>query len=378
MTAIRPLALILLPAIVLLGGLGLQSARAATPSEAETSNTVPRANLDMKRVIEKLMQLGAKPLGTETVAATRKGPTPADAVKAVLRDAGKDLADLMAATGVKIQNMSYPTAGTTQAIRIYTPSGATAGQALPVIVYIHGGGWVIADLDSYESSAVALAKKTGAIVASVEYRHAPEIRFPAAHDDTVAAYKWVLQNAASFGADPKRVAIAGESAGGNMALDVAIAARDQHLQMPLHMLLVYPVAGTDMTTPSYKENEHSVPLSKLAMAWFLENTVRSPADLNDPRLNIVGRADLRGMPPASIINAGIDPLASDGQLLTEKLQAAGVKAVRYFYPGVTHEFFGMDAVVADAATAQDMAARDLRMALGIGEPTPVAGPAAGR
>jgi acetyl esterase len=377
-TSIRPIALVLLPAIALFGGPGQQTARAAAPLAAETSNTVQRANPDMRRVIEKLAELGAKPLGTETVAATRKGPTPADAVKAVLRDAGKDPAALMAATGVKIQNMSYPTAGTTQAIRIYTPGGSAAGQALPAIVFIHGGGWVIADLDTYESSAVALAKKTGAIVASVEYRHAPENRFPAAHDDTLAAYKWVLQNAASFGADPKRIAIAGESAGGNMALNVAIAARDQHLQMPLHMLLVYPVAGTDMTTRSYKENERAIPLSKQAMAWFVDNTVRSPADVNDPRLNIVGRANLRGLPPATIINAGIDPLASEGQLLTEKLKAAGVKAVRHFYPGVTHEFFGMDSVVADAATAQDIAARDLRMALGIGAATLARKPAAGR
>lgn len=359
------------PRRLLLATLSLGALLAAMPplhaqgsAPAETSNTMERARPDMRRVIEKLMQLGAKPLGTQSVEATRAGPTPADAVKALLRDAGKDPAALMAATGVKITNMAYPTAGGTQAIRIYTPGGAAAGQALPVIVFIHGGGWVIADLDTYESSAVALAKKTGAIVASVEYRHAPENRFPAAHDDTVAAYKWVLQNAASFGADPKRIAVAGESAGGNMALDVAIAARDQKLQMPAHMLLVYPVAGTDLTTPSYKENEKAVPLSKAAIEWFVKNTIQSPADLQDPRLNVVGHANLRGLPPATIINAGIDPLASDGQLLAEKLQAAGVKVTRHLYPAVTHEFFGMDAVVADAATAQDVAASDLRAALG--------------
>ena len=166
-----------------------------------------RADADMRRVIEKLMQLGAKPLGTQSIEEARCGPSPADAVKAVLRDQGKDPAALTAAMGVKKQNMTYPTAGGTQAIRIYTPGNASG--PLPVIVYIHGGGWVIADLDTYESSAVALAKKTGAIVASVEYRHAPEFRFSAAHEDTFAAYKWTLENAAKFGSDPKRVAIAG-------------------------------------------------------------------------------------------------------------------------------------------------------------------------
>lgn len=363
MTSTRRIALATLSLTALLVGVPLLHAETAAPA-AETSNTLQRANPEMRRVIEKLMQLGAKPLGTQSVEATRKGPTPADAVKALLRDAGKDPAALMKTTGVKIQNLTYPTADTTQAIRIYTPAEVTAGKTLPVIVYIHGGGWVIADLDTYESSAVALAKRTGAIIASVEYRHAPENRFPAAHDDTVAAYKWVLQNAATFGADPKRVAIAGESAGGNMAIDVAIAARDQHLQMPLYMVLVYPVAGTDMTTPSYKENEHAVPLSKPAMDWFVKNTIQSSADLKDPRLDVIGHANLRGLPPATIINAGIDPLASDGLLLAEKLTAAGVKTTRYMYPEVTHEFFGMDAVVPDAATAQDVAARDLRMAFG--------------
>ena len=340
--------------------------RAATdngPRAAMDSGTIQRASPDMRRVIEKLLQLGAKPLGTQSVQETRQGPTPADAVKALLRDQGKDPAALMAAMGVSKKDLSYPTAGTTQTIRIYTPENK-AGQPLPVIVYIHGGGWVIADLDTYESSAMALARKTGAIVASVEYRHAPEHRFPAAHDDTFAAWQWVLQNAGQFGGDPRRVAIAGESAGGNMAINVAIRARDQKIQAPLHMLLVYPVAGTDLTTPSYRQNEHAIPLSKPAIEWFVKNTIAQPADVQDPRLNIVGKANLRGLPPATIINASIDPLASDGLLLTEKLRAAGVKTAHHLYKGVTHEFFGMDAVVADAAKAQDLAARALRTAFG--------------
>lgn len=347
--------------ILVLGTLSMD-ARAQTPSSAvQDSGTMQRADTDMRRVLEKLMQLGAKPLGTQSVEETRRGPSPSDAVKALLRDSGKDPAALMAAMGVKKQDMTYPTADTTQTIRIYTPDGASG--PLPVVVYIHGGGWVIADLDTYESSAMALAKKTGAIVASVEYRHAPEHRFPAAHEDTFAAYKWVLQNAAGFGGDSKRVAIAGESAGGNMAIDVAIRARDEKVQAPLHMLLVYPVAGTDLTTPSYKQDEHAVPLSKQAMEWFVKNTIQSPADLQDPRLNVYGKATLAGLPPATIINAEIDPLASDGQLLAEKLRAAGVKVTHELYKGVTHEFFGMDAVVADAARAQDLAARDLKAAL---------------
>ena len=335
-----------------------------TPAVAatETSQTLQRADADMRLVIQKLLQLGAKPIGSLSVEETRRGPTPADAVKAVLQDQGKDPAALVAAMGVRKQDMTYQTAGTTQTIRIYTPGGL-GGQALPVIVYIHGGGWVIATIDTYEASAMALAKKTGAIVASVEYSHAPEHRFPAAHDDTFAAYRWVLQNAQRFGGDPRRVAIAGESAGGNMAIHVAIQARERRVQPPRDMLLVYPVAGKNLDTPSYRRNEHAIPLSKAAMEWFVKNTTSSPSDLQDARLDVIGAANLAGLPPTTIINAGIDPLASDGLLLTQKLRAAGVATTHHLYEGVTHEFFGMDAVVADAGKAQDLGARALRAAM---------------
>ena len=145
---------------------------------------------------------------------------------------------------------------------------------------------------------MALAKKTGAIVASAETRHAPEHRFPASHDDTFAAYQWVLQNAQRFGGDPRRVAIAGESAGGNTAVHVAIQAREQRVQPPRHVLLVYPIAGTNLDTPSYRRNEHAVPLSNAAMEWFVRNTISSPSDLQDARLDIIGAANLTG-PAAS-------------------------------------------------------------------------------
>jgi acetyl esterase len=223
-------------------------------STAEHSGTMQRANPDMRMVLDQLVKLGAKPIGTQSVADTRKGPTPADAVKAVLKAKGQDPVALMASLKVTKKDLSYPVEGGTQAVRIYTPEH-TGEKALPVVVYFHGGGWVIADLDTYEASAMAMAHKTNAIFVSVEYRHAPEHKFPAAHDDAIAAYKWVIANAASFGGDPSRIAVAGESAGGNLAANVAIAARDQKLQTPMHMLLVYPVSGTNTDTPSYQKNE---------------------------------------------------------------------------------------------------------------------------
>lgn len=207
---------------------------------------------------------------------------------------------------------------------------------------------------------MALAQKAKAIVASVEYRHAPEHKFPAAHEDAFAAYQWVLQNAGQFGGDAKRVAVAGESAGGNLAANVAIAARDQKVQEPLHMLLVYPVSGTDTNTASYQKNANAIPLGKAGMEWFVQNTVSKAEDKQDARLDLVGKANLKGLPPATIIAAEIAPLMSEGKVLADKLKQAGVETSYHSYAGVAHEFFGMDAVVADAKKAQEVAAKDLR------------------
>ena len=176
----------------------------ATVAETPDSGTMKRADKDMAAVLKTLSDLGAKPIDSRSVAEARAQPTPADAVKAVLKERGKDPVALMGTMKVSKKDVTYPTAGGTQPIRLYTPEGAGAGP-LPVIVYYHGGGWVIADIDTYEASAMALAKKSNAIVASVEYRRAPENKFPAAHQDSFAAYQWVLANAGQFGGDPSRV-----------------------------------------------------------------------------------------------------------------------------------------------------------------------------
>jgi len=341
-----------------------EAAMSDKPSVAESadSGTLKRADKeDMLLVLQKMQKLGIKPIDSRTVEEARTQPTPADAVKAVLKDQGKDPAALMAAMKVSKKDMTYPIADGTQPIRIYTPEGTGTGP-LPVIVYYHGGGWVIADIDTYESSAMALAKKTGAIVASVEYRHAPEAKFPAAHEDSFAAYKWVVDHAGEFGGDAKKLALVGESAGGNLAANVAIMARDQKVQAPLQMVLVYPVAGTDMNTPSYIANQNAIPLSKGAMGWFVDKVLAKPEDAKSPMLNLTTLADLKGLPPATVITADIDPLMSDGKMLAEKLEAAGVKTTYQNNDGVTHEFFGMDAVLDDAKRAQDFAVTDLKSA----------------
>lgn len=322
------------------------------------------ADVDMRRVLDSLADLNPKPIESLSAVDARRQPTPADAVAALLKKEGKDPQALKAEMGVTTQDVTYPTAGGTQPARVYKPAGATAGQPLPVVLYFHGGGWVIADIETYDAGARAIAKEANAIVVSAEYRHAPENKFPAAHEDAVAAYKWVLDTAQQWGGDPKRIAVMGESAGGNLAINTAIAARDQKLQLPVYQVLVYPVAGVDTNTPSYQDNEDAKPLSKAMMAWFVSNVVRSDADKQDPRLDLVGKADLAGLPPATVITAQIDPLMSEGQRLADKLKQAGVETQYQNFEGVTHEFFGMGSVLADAKSAQALAAKNLQAAFG--------------
>ncbi len=312
---------------------------------------------DMKAVLTELSALGAKSIDTLTPAAARQQPTPADAVKKVLEKEKKPTAPREMA---KIEDRQIPGAKGTIAARIYTPR-TDARQPLPVVAYWHGGGFVLADLNAYDASPRALADEADAIVVSLDYRRAPEHKFPAAHDDALAGYQWVLKNAGSFGGDPTRVAVAGESAGGNLAVNVAIMARDKNLQLPLHQLLIYPLAQTTTNTDSYAEWAEARPLNRASMEWFLKNYTRKPSDAGDSRLNLVS-AKLDNLPKATIILAEIDPLRSDGEMLGEKLGAAGVDVDTKTYEGVTHEFFGMGAVVDDAKSAEEWAGKRLKEA----------------
>lgn len=201
---------------------------------------------------------------------------------------------------------------------------------------------------------------------STHYRQGPEDRFPAAHEDTLAAYQWLLANGESLGGDPSRIALVGESAGGNMAADIALAAREQKLAAPVHQVLVYPVADDSMQTPSYAENAQAKPLGKAAMEWFVKYAFDAPADAADPRIRLVGRTDLQGLPPATVILAQIDPLRSEGETYGQNLQKAGVDTVIEEYAGVTHEFFGMGGLLPEAKDAQALVGERLRAAFGTG------------
>ncbi len=330
------------------------SPRLIQPS-GPTPEWAPSITPQMQTVIEELMSFEAPPIPQLSAFQARNTPSPADAVKSLLMKTGMqsmpsrvDMAHRVLPVGPKEGVL----------VRTYTPLMRSNGP-LPVVVYYHGGGWVIADLNTYEPSARALAEKSGAIVVSVAYRQAPEHPFPAAHNDSFAAYRWVTENAAQLGGDPARVAVAGESAGGNLAVAVALMARDRRVRIPVHILSIYPIADGDTESPSYRQYANAMPLNRAMMAWFFEKYASSAGQRRNPLISLV-RAELRGLPPTTLLNAEIDPLRSDGEELAERLRSASVPVLQRTYPGVTHEFFGMAAVLAEAEQAQDLSAERLR------------------
>jgi acetyl esterase/lipase len=305
----------------------------------------PSINDNMLVVIEKLQSLGGKPIETLTAAEARKQPTPAQAVMAVMKDNNIPLPPTMVDTAGK----DIPVKGGTIHARVYTPR--VSKDKYPIIVYYHGGGWVIADLDTYDASPKGLAEQTGAVVVSVHYRQGPEHKFPTAHNDAFAAYEWVLKNAADIKGDTSKIVVVGESAGGNLACNVSMMARDKKIKMPLRQVLVYPVANNDMNSESYKKYAMAKPLNKGMMAWFAKNFLPSMSASGDKRFSLV-KADLKNLPPTTIIAAEIDPLQTEGKQLSEQLDKAGVKTDYKLYDGVTHEFFGMATVLPEAKEAQ--------------------------
>jgi acetyl esterase/lipase len=340
------------------------AAMLGAPSVLAQDNSTDRASQptsEMQEVLDTLSKLGAKPFNTLSVPEARSQATPADAARAVQWEKGIPSTP---EGKVATRDIAIPTDNGNLPARVYTPEGEGP---FPVIVYYHGGGWVVADINVYDATPRGLVVGTNAIVVSVDYRHAPESKFPAQQEDAWAAYAWIVENIHTMNGDASRIAVAGESAGGNLAANVAIMARDMETTMPLHQLLVYPIAGNDMNTPSYQEHAEAMPLGKADMEWFVEHVFASMDETADPRINLVGRDDLEDLPPATIINAEIDPLRSDGEMLAERLRADGVEVTQQTFPGVTHEFFGMAKVVPVAKQAMELAISDLNEAFAAAE-----------
>ncbi len=244
-------------------------------------------------------------------------------------------------------------------VRVYTPDGE--GEK-PGLVYFHGGGFVVCDLDSHDATCRELANGADCVVISVDYRLAPEAKFPAAPEDCYAATQWVSENASELGIDGDRIAVAGDSAGGNLATAVALMCRDQKGPKLIHQLLIYPVTDNRFDTISYKENGVGYFLSTDMMRWFWHHYLESESDGDNPLASPLRASDLSGLPGATLLTAQYDPLRDEGRAYAERLQAAGVPTAHTDYPGVFHGFFGMTAEIPRARQAVDEACAALRKA----------------
>lgn len=328
-----------------------------TPPPPVKMQMTAQPDAQMQQVLNRLAALKPKPIETLSAGEARYQPAFVDALKNTIQIKMDGAYPPPEPVG-RVEDITVAGAASELAARVYTPPGMGS---FPVIVYYHGGGWVIASINAYDASARALTNGASAIVVSVEYRKGPEAKFPA-HDDAFAAYQWVLANAVTFGGDTKRIAVVGESAGGNLACNVAIAARDKNIQPPLAQVLVYPIANNDLNAASVRENTSPMlPLRSSMIPWFLQNYLNNPNESADPRIALV-RANLRGLPPTTIINAQIDPLRPEGELLARQMRQAGVAVEQKTYNNVAHEFFGMAAVLDQAKAAQAQAFKALRTA----------------
>jgi acetyl esterase/lipase len=318
------------------------------------------ADPDMKAVLDALKSLKPKPIEDCSVDEARGQPTPTDAVRKLMTDPAFSARPSPELEAVRTADIEIPGAVGSNPARVCTPQGEGP---FPLILYFHGGGWVIADLDTYDATPRSMAAQSKAIVVSAHYRQAPEHRLPAAHDDAFAAWRWLVGHATSLGGDPDKIAVMGESAGGNLAINVSLRARDTGTWMPIHQALIYPVASNNIVSISYEENRNARPLNKSMMLWFMHNVINSESDLTSPLIDVVS-VDLARLPPTAIVTAGIDPLRSDGEKLAQKLRGAGVAVEHRNYRGATHEFFGMAAVVQAARDAQAFVALAQRQAFG--------------
>ncbi len=306
---------------------------------------------EMQAVIDTLDELGGKPIETLSAAEARQQPMPGDAMAKLL--AGR-AAPVPLQISVDKRSILGP-AGEIP-ITVFTPPGEGP---FPVVLYFHGGGFVLADAGAYADSAKAIADQARAVVVSVDYRRAPEHRFPAAADDAFAAYEWLLAHANELKGDLRRIAVAGESAGGNLAAGVAMKARDRGIFPPLLQLLIYPLVDNQTHNSSYRRYADAKPLNRAMMEWFFNHYLRSRRDAHD-RYAFPNKArSLRDLAPAVIITAEIDPLAEEGRNYARRLQSEGVSVAAEHYDGVTHEFFGMGALLPQARAAQAFAAAEL-------------------
>jgi len=239
----------------------------------------------------------------------------------------------------RIEDITIPGPAGPVPARLYDPAGRTATPP-PALAYFHGGGWVQGDLETHHGLCARLALRSGAIVVAVDYRLAPEHKFPAAVEDCLAAYRWLRSEARAIGADPGRVAVAGDSAGGNLAAVVSQMAASAGGPVPTCQVLIYPALDFALDTPSHQELEDAHIIPRDRVVWYMQQYL-TEGDRGDLRASPLRARDLRGQPPTFVITAGFDPLRDEGQVYADRLRAAGVDVVYREYPGQIHAFVSL-------------------------------------
>ena len=307
---------------------------------------------DNLTVLEMIRAAGRPPFETLTPAEAREAYANGRALLQPDPDAVEDVRDLAA-----------PAASGDIPLRLYRPAGAS-GDRLPGLVWYHGGGWLLGDLNSHDVICRRLANAARCFVVSVDYRMAPEHKFPAAVDDCAAATRWAIEHAADLGIDPARVAVGGNSAGGNLAAVMALMARDRTLPPIAFQLLIYPATDMAMVTVSSQTITDGVPLTSRSMKWFIDHYLRGAADLTDWRASPGRAASLAGTAPALVITASHDPLRDEGIDYARRLEREGVRVAHLHFSDQMHGFVNMGRIIRASDTALDLMAAVLRKELG--------------
>jgi acetyl esterase len=262
----------------------------------------------------------------------------------------------------RVEQVTFPGPGGELAARLYVPA-SDSPEPPPLLVYFHGGGWVIGDLETHDSPCRFLAANAGVQVLAVDYRLAPEHPFPAAAEDAFAAFRWVSENAARFGTESDRIAVGGDSAGGNLAAVAALTAREEGGSAPAMQLLIYPVTDTGRELPSRRSLGEGFLLTRRDMAYYEDRYLPPGTDRSDPRVAVLQAEDLSGLPPAYVVVAGFDPLRDEGVAYAERLREAGVTVALREHTGLVHTFINLTAICPSARAAMLEACGALRMGL---------------
>ena len=257
----------------------------------------------------------------------------------------------------KVEDRSIPGPDGDVPVRIYIPEGSGP---FPILVWYHGGGWVIGDLESADGPSRHLCVGADCVVVSVDYRLAPETKFPGPAEDCYAATQWVVNNAAAINGDPARIAVGGDSAGANLATAISLMARDRNGPAISFQLLVYPVTERNFSTASYHDNATGYSLTQAGMRWFWDQYLADDADAANPYAAPAQAANLSGLPPALVITAEFDPLRDEGEAYAKLLRNAGVPTQATRYDGMIHGFFAMPAVLDQGRRAVDEATSALK------------------